>query len=134
MHGPRACLRGGAPIVEGELAIQDFGVGEGGGPSAGSEDGFIQRAVSVRKPRGTIVVFGLGQTFRIVIRSWIGLEPYRICPIPASAMISKRTTLEQKSHVASFTPLDTSVTGNVRKHSEHVTAKVPPLFFTHTAA
>lgn len=49
-------------------------------------------------------------------------------------MISKRTIHEQKSHSASFTPLDTPATGNVRKHSEHVTATVPLLFMTHTAA
>jgi hypothetical protein len=49
-------------------------------------------------------------------------------------MISKRTTQEQKSHSASFTPFETSDTGKVRKHSEHVTAKVPLSFFTETAA
>src|SRR3954464_1746205 len=49
-------------------------------------------------------------------------------------MISKRTTQEQKSHSASLTPLSTAETGNVRKHSEHVTAMVPLSFFTHTAA
>src|SRR5579863_2424768 len=51
-----------------------------------------------------------------------------------SAIISKRITLEQKSHSASLIPFWVFDTGKVRRHSEHVTAIVPLSFFTHTAA
>src|SRR3954451_17286397 len=51
-----------------------------------------------------------------------------------SPIISKRMTQEQKSHSASLMPFRADETGNVRKHSEHVTAIVPLSFFTQTAA
>ncbi len=38
------------------MALQDFGVGQGGGPAVNGEDRFIQLAVGVRKRREADVV------------------------------------------------------------------------------
>jgi len=49
-------LCGGALVVEGEKAGEDFVSGERGGPAVGGEDGFVKGAVGVGKPFGTLVI------------------------------------------------------------------------------
>ena len=49
-------LGGGALVVEGEEAGEDFFFGEVGGPTVGGEDCLVEGAVSVGEPLGTLVV------------------------------------------------------------------------------
>jgi hypothetical protein len=53
---PGGGLGGGALVVEGEEMGEDLLVGEGGGPGAGGEDGFVEDAVGVGEPLGAGVV------------------------------------------------------------------------------
>ena len=54
--GSRGRLLSSSPVVEGEKTGEDFVACEGGGPSVGGEDGFIESAVRVCEPLGALVV------------------------------------------------------------------------------
>ena len=56
-------------MVQGQEALNDFGVGDVGGPAVGGEDGFVQFAMSVGEPlRAGVVEVGERAFFLIRLR------------------------------------------------------------------
>src|SRR6185437_17134988 len=65
-----------ALVIEGEEAFEDLGVGEGGGPAVGGEDGFVEGAVGVGEPGGAFIVeVGEGALFEVGFWSVRRVQP-----------------------------------------------------------
>jgi hypothetical protein len=63
-------------VVEVEEALEDFVVGEGGGPAVGGGAGFVERAMGLVKPGGALVVeIGEGALLQFGFGCAFGIEP-----------------------------------------------------------